>query len=445
MNEPGSNFDFAAIVAGTGLFGGKIPTAAEALAGFDLDHAVSDGLSVSVDSNVDADPSHPYVARSNDYPTAEFARACASLAFVSASTDPAVRPNRRRAESVVRAAAASHGVPPVMLDPVRAEFCLDVMLFAYWFTSLLFSSDEGDMNVGCVRVSRRSCAVGAQHYLRAYAYLHAMRVVYPVANALLVPVSPMVFFVNREAAALESVAKLAGSWLFQRHGDSPAVVSAAYAAADAVGVRFDADILSVARLGSSGVGEPICYCSVVADVGGTGVVLLPTAHSLRQVASAVVYRNAPVIRSESPGAVARKESGLLGRAKIEPSLIPDVVYCHPGCAIGGSLFLAGMLDIGVPSVPFVVAKAHLPAAFAAVDYAVRAAVVARLPWLRLHLPASAADAERFARTSLSDQRVGAAINSPDRYALTAARAAASSLGIDPGHRGVEATVHGIDF
>lgn len=435
--------EFAHIAAKTAMLGDNLPDAVESLTKFDFDHTFADSMSVAVDSNcVDGDSTHPYYKGSIGHETSEMPRAAASLAFIQHAANPVVRPNRTRATNVVAQIVNNLTLPPVLLDPLRTEFCMDVMLYCHWFASLLFYEvPSRTESVGTLPLPSRVPVVGAQHYLRATAYAHAMRLVYPIESLCVFPASPTVVFLDNQTMELEEVAALAGSWTIDQNHDlsEPPALVAALTHADAVGFKPEQEILTAAMVAKNGSAVNMPLAAVSATIGGGNVTLVPSGHSFRQVASAALLRGAgkTVVNGKAQPANA------VVRSVLDACQIPDVFYCH--APIGGRNFLCGMLSAGGLGGSLSIARALEPVPFAVIDYAMRAAVAARLPWLRLHLPTVAENIEPLVAPSLSDQRIGDALRGTNRSALHAVMLSARALGIDVGSKGLEATVLATDL
>lgn len=435
---------FSVIIEQSKVLGGRFPGVVESLTGFDFNHSMSDSLSVAVDSaSVDGDSSHPYVVDTAANQSAELARYAASLAFISQAGNEYVRPNRLRSESCLRG-FANPNLPPVLLDPLRLEFCLDVMLYSYFFTEAMFMGVQPESSeIFGIETSPKKQIAGARHYLRGLAFAHAMRVVYPVERQVVLPVFPVLNFFDRESIDLLAASDIPAATPWRVGGEKSADVALEITRAveylSSVGHPPVFESLAVTN-GSDTSSSPLC--AVLSVIGGADVCMLTSGHTLRQAVSSVVLRDSKpkVFSSEGEDHSAGFSKSQIG---VDPREIPDVVLCHG--PVGGSHFFNACLSTGSELSLLSVGLAMRPLPYAVVDYARRAAVVARLPWLRRHLPNEAERSESLCRTSLSDQRVGSAISTPDLKILRAAVLSATALGIDAGRRGVEATVTGIDM
>lgn len=443
-NQAAAALEFASIIAKAGVFAGPMPDPVQALTAFDFDHTLADACSVSVDSSaVDGDSSHPYYANSVGAESSEFPRTAAGLAFVQHVGSIHARPNRCRALNVARQAQGSN-LPPVLLDPLRIEFCLDVMLYTYCFVSMLFRD-----NPAAAPAAKTSPAhAGARNYLQALAYAHALQRVCPVKHLQVLPAGISASFIDQSARELDAVASLSGRWAFSPDASvtdpTPAVLEA-IRAADAVGhdeLKFE--VLAVAAPHQDMGIIPMPMGLIVADIGGSSVSLCTSGHTVRQIASAGILRGAErmVLQQDSDGKVQRITPAA-PPANIDPREIPDVFYCH--APIGGPGFFGGAVVpcsfLGSQSV----AQALQPVPFAVVDHAMRVAVTARLPWLRVHLPAVAETVEAESRLSVADSRIRDALRADDRSVLHAVLLAAQAAGVNLGTRGLEAAVLGTDL
>ncbi len=443
-NRSGAAFEFASIAAQTSMLGGRYPGPGAVLRGFDFDHYTANALDTALDSAlVDGDPAHPYVADSVGKETSQFVRAAASLAFALHANDPDVRPNRLRAEAVCRTAEKSN-LAPVLLEPLRMEFCLDVMLFCHWFTHANYGdAPAAPFAIGEFRISPAIVRAGASHYLGSLAFAHAMQYAYPVLGAVYaLPVVPTIVYVNRAMLDVDEIAALRGNWSVSA-GDNAAIATApaealhkALAIADSVGVSKQTELLTTVNTAG---GATLPMGAVLADVGGTAAMVFTSGHTLRQFTAASTIRGGAHRIVEV--AETKDVAAPIVSHSIDASMIPDVFYCH--APVGGPGFFHGLLSTGQIENALVVAEARRPLPFAVVDYARRAAVAARLPWLERHLP-TVAQAARCCG-SLSDQRVNTAGADPMRNMLRVVRLAAEALGIDAGHRGLEASLTGVDY
>lgn len=427
-NQAVAALEFASIAASSKMLGDTLPNAVESLTAFDFDHTFADSLSVSVDSAVvDGDSAHPYYTKSIGAECSELPRAAASLAFIQHIDNPHVRPNRLRARNVVAPIAHSN-LPPVLLDPLRAEFCLDVMLYSFWFVSMLFYRPDRPTDAHA-----QALAVGAQHYLRGLAYAYAMQLAYPVTSIAVLPAGVSMLFLDRETLDLETTAPHAGKWNMQPESENLVnQFTEMFAAAHAVGIVPKIEHIAVCRKDDvPDRTRAVPFAAIAATIGGSEIIVCPSGHSLRQAASSVVLRGAT-------------SAHVSARPKyVDPREIPDAFFCH--APIGGSHFFAGIVAPCGFDGSSAVAQAMQPVPFTVVETAMRTAAAARLPWLRQHLPTVAEAVEQSTRLSIGDQRVGEALhNSNDSAMLRAVLLAARARGVSLGTRDLSAMLLAVE-